>query len=65
MQEGERGAKLRYIADITKDNFHYCKEISCIANEMRHIEGFSGGLAVGYSGYLGTTVLRKKNIRYS
>jgi two-component system, OmpR family, sensor histidine kinase VicK len=56
----ERGAKLRYITDITKDNLHYCKEMSCIANEMRHFEGFSGGLAVSDSEYMGTTVLREK-----
>ncbi len=56
----ERGAKLRYITDITKDNLHYCKELLCIANEMRHFEGFSGGLAVSDSEYMGTTVLREK-----
>jgi hypothetical protein len=53
-----REAKLRYITDITKDNLHYCKEMSCIANEMRHLEGFSGGLAVSDSEYMGTTILR-------
>jgi hypothetical protein len=34
--------------------------MSCIANEMRHFEGFSGGLAVSDSEYMGTTVLRGK-----
>ena len=55
-----RGAKLRYITDITKDNLHYCKEMLCIANEMRHFEGFKGGLAVSDSEYMGKTVLREK-----
>lgn len=55
-----RGAKMRYIADITKDNLHYCKEMMQIANEMRHFEGFTGGLAVSNLEYMGTPSLREK-----
>ena len=55
-----RGAKLRYLADITKDNLQYCREMMRIANEMRHFEGFTGGLAVSDSEYMGTPSLREK-----
>jgi two-component system sensor histidine kinase VicK len=56
----KRGAKLRFITDINKDNLHYCKEMLYIADEIRHFEGFKGGLAVSDSEYMGTTELREK-----
>ena len=55
-----RGAIMRYIADITKDSLHYCTEMLQIASEMRHFEGFTGGLAVSNLEYMGTPALREK-----
>lgn len=55
-----RGGTMRYIADITKDNLHYCKEMLQIASDMRHFEGFTGGLAVSNLEYMGTPALREK-----
>ena len=56
----KRGGTMRYIADITKDNLHYCKEMLQIAADMRHFEGFTGGLAVSDTEYMGTPALREK-----
>jgi signal transduction histidine kinase len=56
----KNGVKLRYITDISKDNLHYCKEILHIVNEMRHFDGFKGGLSVSDSEYMGTTALSEK-----
>lgn len=56
----KRGGTMRYIADITKDNLHYCKEMLQIAGDMRHFEGFTGGLAVSDREYMGTPALREK-----
>ncbi len=55
-----KGTRMRYIADIVKDNLHYCKEMLQIASEMRHFEGFTGGLAVSNLEYMGTPSLREK-----
>ena len=55
-----RGGIMRYLADITKDNLHYCKEMLLIAGDMRHFEGFTGGLAVSNLAYMGTPALREK-----
>ena len=46
-----RGAKIRFITEITKDNIHYCKELMEIVDEFRHLEGFTGGIAVSESEY--------------
>ena len=55
-----RGAKIRFITEITKDNIHYCKELMEIVDEFRHLEGFTGGIAVSESEYMTTTVLRER-----
>jgi hypothetical protein len=36
-----RGVKLRFIAEITKDNIAFCKELMKVA-EMRHLDGIKG-----------------------
>ena len=55
-----RGAKIRYLVDITKENLNYCKEMLKIANEIRHFEGFKGGLTVSDIEYMGTPSLTEK-----
>jgi len=55
-----RGTKIRYLVDITKENLNYCKEMLKIANEIRHFEGFKGGLAVSDIEYMGTPSLTEK-----
>jgi hypothetical protein len=38
--------KLRYIADITKDNIHYCKDLHKFAKEIRHLAGIMANFSV-------------------
>jgi two-component system, OmpR family, sensor histidine kinase VicK len=57
-----RGAKIRFITEITKDNIHYCKELIEIVDEFRHLEGFTGGIAVSELEYMTTTVLRERQL---
>ena len=54
-----RGAKIRFITEITKDNISYCKELMTIVDEFRHLGGFAGGIAISESEYMTTTVLRE------
>jgi two-component system, OmpR family, sensor histidine kinase VicK len=54
-----RGVKIRFITEITKDNIGYCKELMAIVDEFRHLEGFTGGIAISESEYMTTTVLRQ------
>ncbi|MGN6821659.1 MAG: ATP-binding protein [Candidatus Nitrosocosmicus sp.] len=57
-----RGVKIRFITEITKDNIHYCKEIRGIVTEMRHLGGLVGGIAVTEKEYMTTTTLRNKQL---
>jgi two-component system sensor histidine kinase VicK len=41
-----RGAKIRFITEITKDNINYSKELMNIVDEFRHLEVFKGSIAV-------------------
>ena len=41
----KKGVRFRYIADITKENLPYCKEMAKIF-ELRHLDGIKGNLSV-------------------
>jgi two-component system, OmpR family, sensor histidine kinase VicK len=55
----DRGIKLRFITEITKDNIHYCKELMKVS-DLHHLDGVKGnfGIADGrdYGGGGGTSV---------
>jgi two-component system sensor histidine kinase VicK len=54
-----RGAKIRAFTEITKENIHYCKELMKVVDELRHLDGVKGGLAVSESEYMATTILEE------
>ncbi|MFL6316023.1 MAG: ATP-binding protein [Nitrososphaeraceae archaeon] len=55
----KRGAKIRAFTEITKDNINYCKELMKLVDELRHLNGVKGGLAVSETEYMATTVLEE------
>ncbi len=48
-----RGAKIRFITEITKDNIQYCKKLGEIVSELRHLDGVKGSVCVNDSEFLG------------
>jgi len=54
-----RGAKIRAFTEITKENLPYCKELMKIVDELRHLDGVKGGMAVSESEYMATTILNE------
>src|SRR3712207_2720999 len=34
-----RGVKIRYMTEITKENISHCKEVREIVDELKHLEG--------------------------
>ncbi len=57
-----RGAKIRLITNITKENVPYCKELMKIVDELRHLDEIKGGIAVSESEYMGTLMLSEKQL---
>ena len=47
-----RGVKLHYATEITKDNLPYCKQLMVMVDELRHLDGIKGNFYVSESGYL-------------
>ena len=41
----KKGVRFRFITEITKDNFPYCKEMAKIL-ELRHLDGIKGNLGI-------------------
>jgi two-component system, OmpR family, sensor histidine kinase VicK len=54
-----RGGKIRAFTEITKENIEYCKELMNIVDELRHLDGVKGGMAVSESEYMATTILEE------
>lgn len=55
----KRGGKIRAFTEITKDNVKHCKELIKIVDELRHLDGVKGGIAINDSEYMATTVLQE------
>ncbi|MEJ7642181.1 MAG: HAMP domain-containing sensor histidine kinase [Candidatus Nitrosocosmicus sp.] len=55
-----RGGKIRVFTEITKDNMKYCKDLMNLVDELRHLDGVRGGIAVSEAEYMATTVLEEK-----
>jgi two-component system sensor histidine kinase VicK len=55
----KRGGKIRAFTEITKGNIHYCKELIKLVDELRHLRGVKGGIAVSESEYMATTLLEE------
>jgi two-component system, OmpR family, sensor histidine kinase VicK len=41
----DRGIRLRWITEVTRDNIHYCKELARIA-ELRHLDGLKSAFGI-------------------
>lgn len=54
-----RGAKIRAFTEITKENIQHCKELMKMVDELRHLDGVKGGVAVSESEYMATTILEE------
>jgi two-component system, OmpR family, sensor histidine kinase VicK len=57
-----RGAKIRFVTEITKDNIHYCKELRTIVDELRHLDNLKGSISVNDSEFLGSTTWRETQL---
>jgi two-component system sensor histidine kinase VicK len=55
----KRGGKIRAFTEITKDNVKHCKELIKMVDELRHLDGVRGGIAINDSEYMATTVLQE------
>ena len=55
----KRGGKIRAFTEITKDNIYYCKELMKLVDELRHLNGVKGGIAVSESEYMATTLIEE------
>ncbi|MGA8085416.1 MAG: hypothetical protein WB988_26465 [Candidatus Nitrosopolaris sp.] len=55
-----RHVKIRYITEITKDNFDYCKELISIVDELRHLDGIKGNFYVSEFEYAAPSTLHER-----
>jgi two-component system sensor histidine kinase VicK len=55
-----RGARLRYLTNITIDNISYCKMLTKIVDELRHLDGMKGNFMISESEYLAPVLLEEE-----
>jgi two-component system, OmpR family, sensor histidine kinase VicK len=52
----KRGATIKYVTEVTKENLQYCKELLDVA-QVNHVDGIRGNFVVTDTHYLGTIAL--------
>ena len=57
----KRGAKSRYIVEITKDNIPYCKELMKI-DDLRHLDGIKGNFAINEIEYIASSTMQQSQL---
>ena len=57
-----RGARLRYLTEITIDNISYCRMLRRIVDDLRHLDGMRGNFMISESEYLAPIILEKGKI---
>ena len=57
----KRGGRIRAFTEITKENANYCRELLQLVDELRHLDGVKGAIAVSESEYMATTVLKESD----
>jgi two-component system sensor histidine kinase VicK len=57
----KRGGRIRAFTEITKDNLNFCKDLMDLVDDLRHLDGVRGGIAVSETEYMATTILEEKN----
>lgn len=55
----KRGGKIKCFTEITEDNVYHCKELMRLVDELKHLDGVRGGMAVSESECMATTVLQE------
>jgi two-component system, OmpR family, sensor histidine kinase VicK len=55
----KRGGRIRAFTEITRENLRYCKELMNLVDELRHLDGVRGGIAISEKEYMATTVLQE------
>ena len=56
----KRGVKLRYVTEITRDNISYCKLLTTIVDELRHLDGIKGNFYISDTAYIAPATLHEK-----
>src|SRR5215813_11121355 len=57
-----RGARLRYLIEITIDNISYCKMLRKIVDELRLLDGMKGNFMISEIEYLAPVILKDGKI---
>jgi two-component system, OmpR family, sensor histidine kinase VicK len=57
-----RGGKIRLLTEITSENIDYCKKLMNLVDELRHLDGIKGGIAVSETEFMATTVLEEPTL---
>jgi signal transduction histidine kinase len=57
----KRGAKSRYIVEITKDNIPYCKQLMKI-DDLRHLDGIKGNFAINETEYIAAATMQQSKL---
>jgi two-component system sensor histidine kinase VicK len=55
-----RGVRLRYVTEITRDNISHCKRLLRMVDELRHLDGIEGNFYISEKAYLAPATYHEK-----
>jgi signal transduction histidine kinase len=58
-----RGIRLRFVVEITKENLQYCKDLMKITDEMRHMDRIEANFGLNEIEYLGSITLQEEALQ--
>ncbi len=53
----KRGCKVRCFTEVTTENISFCKKLTELVTEFRHLQGIEGGIAINKSEYIATSII--------
>lgn len=60
LEAKKRNVKLRYLTEITNTNVPYCKQLTSIVSELRHLDEIRGNFMISETEYLAPTITYKE-----
>src|SRR5205085_8304024 len=55
-----KGIRVRVLTEITTDNIPYCKLLSTLVNELRHLDGIKGSFNLNEAEYLAPAIFHEQ-----
>jgi two-component system sensor histidine kinase VicK len=58
--KAKKGIRLRVLTEITAENISYCKQLTVLVDELRHLDGIKGSFYISEGEYLAPAIFHEE-----